>query len=299
MKISGFSFARNADKLGYPVEESIRSVLPICDEFILALGKGDAGDHTRELVESIGDEKIVILDTEWTDIDKLKGNIYSRQTNIALQKCTGDWCFYIQCDEAVHEKYLPSIKKRCEELLFDRSVEGLLFDYKHFWGDYDHHIISHKWYSKEIRMIRNKIGVESVGDAQSFKKNGKKLHVALACAEIYHYGYVRPPQLMQSRNRAITATYWGKIKAETMITGESFDFGSFEKIPVFKETHPAVMNEKIKKMDWKDKLDYSGKSTARLNHDRLKYRILTFIEQHFLGGNHLGGYKNYILLKGK
>ena len=62
MKISGFSFCRNAQKLYYPLAESIRSILPLCDEFVVAVGKGDADDRTRETIEGIGDPKIRILD---------------------------------------------------------------------------------------------------------------------------------------------------------------------------------------------------------------------------------------------
>ena len=102
MTISGFSFARNAYKLGYPIVESILSVLPICDEFVIAIGKGDEDDNTRDMVIAIGSPKIKIIDTEWTDREHLKNLIYSQQTNIALRECSGDWCFYIQADEVLH-----------------------------------------------------------------------------------------------------------------------------------------------------------------------------------------------------
>jgi hypothetical protein len=35
---------RNATKYYFPIKESILSILPIVDEFIIALGKGDKGD---------------------------------------------------------------------------------------------------------------------------------------------------------------------------------------------------------------------------------------------------------------
>ena len=41
MKVSGFTFIKNAEMLGYPFIESIQSVLPIVDEFIIAVGKID------------------------------------------------------------------------------------------------------------------------------------------------------------------------------------------------------------------------------------------------------------------
>ncbi len=297
MKISGFSFVRNGELLGYPIAESVRSILPVCDEFVIAVGNSDKGDHSREIIKNINSDKIKIIDTNWDDLEKLRGSIYSQQTNIALDACTGDWCFYIQCDEAVHENYLPLIRNACEKYLHHTAVEGFLFNYKHFWADYDHYMNNHKWYPKEIRIIRNGIGVQSIGDAQSFRKGDEKLDVVQLDAEVFHYGYVRPPHLMQKRNRKITANYWGQKKALEMFKEELFDFGSLEKVPRFSGTHPKVMAERVASLNWKDQLVYKGKSTARHNHDRLKYRIITFIEQKIFRGRYYWGYKNYNCIK--
>jgi glycosyltransferase involved in cell wall biosynthesis len=299
MKISGFSFARNADKLGYPIEASIRSILPVCDEFIIAVGNNAPNDRTRSIIESINSPKIKIIDTEWTDREKLRGRIYSQQTNRALKECTGDWCFYIQADEVLHEQYLDTIYNRCTIFRDDPRVEGLLFAYNHFWGDYEHYQKNHKWYPFEIRLIKNNLGIQSIGDAQSFRKNNEKIHVAQAHATIFHYGYVRNPELMQKRNVEIETTYWGHEKGKLVAQKQFFDFGSLEKLPVFKDSHPAVLQEHQAAMNWKHLLQYTGKSTTNFKHDRLKYRILTWMEKHLLGGRQLGGYKNYILLTAK
>jgi hypothetical protein len=297
MRISGFSFARNTVKLGYPFIEAIRSILPACDEFVIAVGTGDADDRTRETIAAIADPKIKIIDTVWSDVERLRGSIYSQQTNLALAQCRGDWCWYIQMDEVVHEKYLPIVRQRCEEMLADRRVEGLLFKYKHFIGDYDHYSVAHNWYQREIRVVRNKIGVESIGDAQSFRIAGRKLRVALARADVFHYGYVRPPRLMQKRNFAIETTYHGRAEAEAMFKerAEVYDFGSLEKLSVYTETYPLVMRERIAAMDWRDQLQYSGPSKGP--RDPLKNRILTFLEQKLFGGRRLGGYRNYVVIR--
>ena len=103
--LSGFSFVRNATKLYYPVKQSILSVLNLVDEFVIALGDCDPDDRTREEIESIRSPKIRILETNW-DLDKFPdGTEHAHQTDIAKQHCKGDWLFYIQSDEAVHEKY--------------------------------------------------------------------------------------------------------------------------------------------------------------------------------------------------
>ena len=127
MKISGFSMVKNATKLYYPVRQAVESILPLVDELVIAIGDCDADDTTRKEIESIGSDKIKIIDTKW-DLKKYpRGMENAHQTDIAKEYCTGDWLFYLQADEVVHEKYLPVIRKRCEELLNDKEIEGILF----------------------------------------------------------------------------------------------------------------------------------------------------------------------------
>jgi len=313
MKISGFSFVRNGIKLYYPVVESIRSILPIVDEFVIAVGQGDPDDTTREQIAAIGDPKITIIDTIWEEQYFKKGVINAMQTNLAKAACTGDWLFYLQADEVVHERYLPIIQARCEELLTNQAVEGLLFRYKHFWGDYDHYHAGHGWYRYEIRIIRNRPDIYSWQSAQSFRRfdyydnprqeNGHhKLKVALVDAEIYHYGWVRPPHLMQNKRRALDSVHWGSKRAHDYYekVPKEFDYGPLNRLAVFSGTHPAVMQERIAQMNWKDKLQYSGRPNpyrAPHKHERLKYRLLSFIEQYVLAGRQLGGFRNYRLVK--
>jgi len=314
MKISGFTFTKNATKLYYPVKASIESLLPIVDEFIVALAEGDEDDTTEEEIKSIDSDKIKIIRTVW-DLEKYpNGQEYAHQNDIAKEACTGDWLFYIQSDEVVHEKYLPVIKENCEKYLNDKEVEGFLFKYKHFWGDYDHHIVSHTWYPREIRIIRNDPEIHSWRDAQSFRRipnfNGKdyyqkentfKLNVIELDAYIFHYGFVRPPYLMQKKRKNHNTNYAGQSSTEQLFKNEAdtFDYGDLSKIKVYRETYPAVMEPFIKKFNWKDQLHYEkgNKKLKKQKHEKLKYRFLTFIEQTFFKGRLLFGFKNYKLLK--
>ena len=170
MKISGFTFVKNADKLYIPVKEAILSVLPLCDEFVVAMGDNDEDDRTEQIIKSIGSDKIRIVRTVWDTKTFYKNTEFARQTDIAKKECKGDWLFYIQSDEAVHEKDHETILKACTENLPKSNVEGLLFKYHHFWGDYSHVHKSHTWYKKEIRIIRNDHTIHSWKDAQSFRK---------------------------------------------------------------------------------------------------------------------------------
>jgi len=314
LKISGFSFVRNGVKLYYPVAESIRSILPICDEFVIAVGRGDEDDTTRKEIEAIGDPKIRILDTLWPEDQLRDGIIYAHQTDLAKQECSGDWLFYLQVDEAVHEKYLPAIRTRCEDLLNDARVEGLLFDYRHFWGDYSHFHNGHGWYPREIRIIRHHPAIHSYKDAQSFRhfepyegprqaRGTRKLTVAAVDAKIYHYGWVRPPSLMQSKRRIMAGFYWGRKRAAEhhQSEPEAFDYGPMDRLAVFEGTHPEVMRDRIARMDWQDQLQLAGKpnpSRKPHKHERFKNRLLSAIENRLLGGRRLGAYSNYDLLDG-
>ncbi|WP_018248121.1 glycosyltransferase family protein [Orenia marismortui] len=308
MKISGFSMVRNATKLYYPIKEAIESVLPICDEFVVAVGKGDEDDYTRERIESIDSDKVKIIDTVWDEKDFKGGRVNAIQTNIALDECSGDWCFYLQADEVVHEKYLAVIQDRCVELLDDDDVEALVFDYRHFWGDYEHYHKSHGWYKREVRMIKNNKGIKSHNSAQGFRKDGRPVRAAHAKAEIFHYGWVRPPHYMQNKKKALDSVHWGKKKAEEYYNqaADEFDYGPLDRLAVYRGTHPKVMKEWIAKMDWKDKLQYSGEPDPRRElhkHEKRKTRIITAIEQwlerKFGGKVYLSGHRNYKLLGNK
>ena len=316
MKISGFTFTKNATKLYYPVKASIECLLPLVDEFIVALGDCDEDDFTEQEIRSIPSDKIKIIRTVW-DLEKYpNGQEYAHQTDIAKAACTGDWLFYIQSDEVVHEKYLPVIKKNCEKYLKDKEVEGFLFKYKHFWGGYDHYVRSHAWYPREIRIIRNDPEIHSWRDAQSFrrmpgfdgfdyykKENTFKLNVVEIDAFIFHYGFVRPPFLMQEKRKNHNTNYAGQTSTDILFKNEDelFDYGDLSKIKVYKETHPTVMNDFIKQFNWKNQLRYkSGKGKTKLQkHEKPKYRLLTFIEQTFFNGRLLFGFKNYKRLSKK
>ncbi|GMV05536.1 MAG: hypothetical protein AMXMBFR53_18140 [Gemmatimonadota bacterium] len=279
MRISGFSFARNAVKLDYPLKEALLSILPVVDELVVAVAPGDPRDTTRELVASLDDPRVRIVDAVWDDARRQE--IYADLTNVALDHCTGDWCLYVQADEALHEDDLPGLRERCAELLDDGRVEGLLFDYLHFFGDYRHVQTGHGWYQKEIRVIRNGIGVRSVRDAQSFRyPDQRRIAVAPAHARVFHYGWVRHPRFMQAKVREFWSHRRSLEEVEAEYGGrEEFDYGPLGRLPEYEGTHPAVMAGRIAAMDWGASLrdaDPPGMERRQRHKDeRLKYRALT------------------------
>ena len=306
---------RNVSKLYYPMAQAIASILPLVDEFVVALGAGDPDDTTREDIEALGSPKIRIIDTEW-DLEKFpRGMENAHQTDIAMQHCQGDWLFYLQADEVVHEEDHDSIRNQCEKYLNDPEVEGFVFDYLHFWGDFQHVHRTHNWYKREIRIVRNREDIHSWRSAQSFRvmpdfdglnyqrrENIRKLKVAPAQARIFHYGWVRPPHLMRQKKKALDTIHHGAERVAQMRqhAPKNFDYGPLQMIPRYQGSHPRVMKEWMAQFDWGDKLQYHGPPDHRrapYKHEVPKYRLLALIEQNLLGGRTLGGVKNYRLVR--
>lgn len=292
MKVCGFTFIRNAEKFDFPIVEAITSVLPLCDCFVIALGMSD--DNTRKIIEEIDSQKIRIVDTFWNENLREGGAVYADETNKALDAISDeyDWCFYIQGDEVVHEKYLPVIKKAMENNLKKTEVEGLLFRYRHFYGTYDYVGDCRHWYRNEIRVIRNDKSIRSYRDAQGFRKKGQKLKVVPVDAEIYHYGWVRHPKFMQQKVNAVKAFYAGmsEEEAQQKVMQQEFNYETeYDALSRFAGTHPHVMHNRIKRLNWNFNVD-TGKTQMKF-----KYRLLYRIEK--LCGVRLFEYRNYKLLK--
>ncbi len=245
MKISGFTVIRNAELMGYPCVESIKSILPIVDEFVIGVGQSD--DRTKELISSIGDRKIKIFDSFW-DTQKTKGGlILSEKTNEALARCQNDWCFYLQADEVVHENDLMPIYQAVQKHDGNKEIQGLLFQYIHFYGSYSTIATSRKWYRNEIRMVRRSSGVQSFNDAQGFRVNGEKPKVAKANGRIFHYGWVKPPELMGQKSKLLNR-WWHGNKLDNNF--ENFRYHRQYGLKPFLGTHPSIMKELIAKQDW-------------------------------------------------
>src|SRR6478672_1640217 len=161
MKIAGFTIIRNARKYDYPVLEAILSILPLCDEFYVGVGQSD--DDTRELVKSIPSDKIIIVDSVWDDDLRSGGQVLAIETNKVFDAIPEDfdWCFYIQSDECVHEDDLKKLRARMVLYKDEKDVDGLLFEYKHFYGTYDYIGVGRRWYKQEVRIIRNDKNIRS------------------------------------------------------------------------------------------------------------------------------------------
>ena len=288
MKVSGFSFIKDAIKYDYPIVEAINSVLPICDEFVIAVGK--SSDSTLELIKSIPFEKIRIIETEWDEANREGGRVLAIETNKAFAEVAADsdWAFYVQGDEAIHEQYLDEVHNAMLKYKDDGRVDGLLFNYLHFYGSYDYVGSSSKWYNREIRVIRNDKSIYSYRDAQGFRKGeNKKLNVKPINAYMYHYGWVKDPRVMQQKQENFNK-YWhdDQWMDENIAKVEEFDYANIDQLQHFTGTHPKVMQKRIATKNWKFDFDLSMNKTSR------KEKIKRFLSK-------LGietGYRNYRII---
>ena len=277
MKVSGFTFIRNAIKYDYPIVEAIRSILPLCDEVVVAVGNSE--DETYALIQGI-DHKVRIIETTWDDSVREGGRTLALETDKAFKAIdpASDWAFYIQGDEVIHEKYLPAIREAMERFKDDSRVEGLLFNYQHFYGSYDYVGTSISWYLDEIRIIRNRADIFSYRDAQGFRKlPNTKLSVKKIDAHVYHYGWVKPPEKMQKKQESFHKMWhddaWVKENVQQV---EAFDyFANIDALAVFKDTHPAVMQARIAAKNWSFDYDISFNKTKLK--DRFKRFLRTYV----------------------
>jgi hypothetical protein len=290
MKITGITIVRNAVLNDFPVVEAISSILPVVDEMIVSIDKGD--DNTDALIRSIQSDKLKIVYSTWDMNLRAGGRVYALETDKVKSHVSPDtdWIFYIQADEVIHEKYHNVIRQTAERYKDDKRVEGLLFQYLHFYGTYDYVGDSRKWYRHEVRIIRNDPSISSYKDAQGFRKGEVKLNVVPVAAEVYHYGWVKSPEQMRQKQKNIARFYFDDESLQTEPDkSDHFDFSQFDSLRKFTDTHPVVMQQRIAAKNWHVELDINQKKFT------LKNWVLYWIEKQT--GYRLFDFRNYKKIK--
>lgn len=293
MKVTGFSFVKNAITYDYPIVEAINSILPICDDFIVAVGKSD--DATLELIKSINPEKITIVETEWDESLRQGGKVLAVETDKAFQAipADSDWAFYIQGDEVVHEQYLDTIYQAMEKCLDQKHIDGLLFNYAHFYGSYEYVGASANWYTNEIRVVRNNKSIYSFQDAQGFRKGeNKMLHALPIDAYMYHYGWVKEPEAMQKKQETFNKLWHDDQWVEqNIVAADAFDYSAHvRELKKFEGTHPEVMKKRIIEKNWKFDHDIS------VDNSSIKEKLKKWLKKYLAIDT---SYKNYKIAKVK
>ena len=287
MKVWGFTILKNGVTYDYPFLESIQSILPICDKVIVR--HGDSDDNTRALLDQLDSEKVIIVQSTWDQSIRTGGSLLAIETDAAYRDIPDDtdWCIYIQADEVFHESDYASIRTAMEKYCHDSSVDGLLFDYLHFYGSYGYYASSSDWYKKEVRIIRKDPSFYSYRDAQGFRKGkNQKLWVKSTNARVFHYGWVKHPATMQKKVRDFHSLWHSDKWIEKNVnSNEHFDFQAVDMLTLFEETHPVVMQKRIDSQHWE--FDYDISSNKR----SLKERLKGIGKRLF--GKSTGDYQNY------
>lgn len=286
--LSGFTIVRNAVKLDFPIVPAIRSVLEVCDEVIVNVGASE--DDTRDLVASVKDPRVRIIDTTW-DFTK-KNLMLSIETQRAMDACRGSWGIYIQADEVLHERGARLLKEGVERWDADEAVEGLLVNYLHFYGGFDTIATNRRWYRREVRCIRLGRDIRPYQGAQGFRVGPeyRRIRARITGADMFHYGWARPAEAIQQKLEISKTIYpWG---------GDRFDKeqarGHLEWIPLlrpFTGTHPTAAAEWIAARR-EDPDRVIGPPRFKLEH--LRYYASDVIEK--LTGARLFEFRNYVVV---
>ena len=273
MKVSAFTFIKNGQILGYPFLQSIQSVLPIVDEFVINVGESE--DDTLMFIESISNPKIRIINSKWNDSMQDRGYVYGQQKMISQFNCTGDWAFYIEGDEIYHENDLEQIKSSMHKHLLDPGVEALVFDFYHFYGNANTYLNSPGWYRSEARIIKNSVRSYApdglfwlVLDGNKKGRYPRAKHTGVPC---YHYGWVRSEEQMNLKSQKVQR-YWGK--RHTNVNYSHIDPMILKE---FKGSHPKIIREWLPKDKGVFKPGLGYKPTLK----QKRHRIMIKIEKIF------------------
>lgn len=251
MKVSGFTFIRNAIKYDFPICEAITSVLPVVDEFVVNVGNSE--DETLDLIQSLDDTRIKIVESVWDDTLKRDGQVLGSQQDIALSHCSGDWAFLIQGDEVVHEDDLSVIREAMEKHFSDEQVLGLVFRVLHFKGDY--WSVDPWMYRKATRIIKNHRNIYSTTDCCDFRtqESSKMLKSASSSriipARIFHYGWVKDAKVFREKKCEMESWWHGDTRSPEELDREAAlqaEFPNYDILKDFHGCHPRVMDNRIK-----------------------------------------------------
>jgi len=200
-----------------------------------------------------------------------------------------DWCLYIQADECLDDRSINVLKLQLEKYKADDRVEGLLFDYTHFFGSYQYVGDSRNWYRHEIRVVKNWPNIKSYKDAQGFRIDGRKLNVKKANARMFHYGWVKNPAVqLEKLKQARKLWHSDEFIEKEYQNMQAFDFNQVDSLKVYQGHHPQIMEGRIKAQDWEFNFDTKRKNMS------LKKRLLYSLEKWT--GIRIGEYKNYKLI---
>lgn len=139
MKISGYTYVKDAVSMDYPFVESIKTHLDFCDE-VVVVDASVKNDGTKEALASLkkeaGDKlKLYEATLDWTVPNYGIYDGVLKQT--AREKCSGEFLWQFDCDELIHggdRKTLESLIRQSENLT---KIPVLCLPVVEYWGGHD------------------------------------------------------------------------------------------------------------------------------------------------------------------
>lgn len=286
--LSGFTIVRNAVKLDFPIVPAIRSVLEVCDEVVVNVGKSE--DETRDLVAAVRDPRVRILDSVWDFTQK--NEMLSHETLKAMAACRGRWGIYIQADEVLHEDGARILKQQTAEWDAEERVEGLLVQYLHFYGGFDLVATNRRWYRREVRCIRLGRDIRPYQGAQGFRvgPTHRKIRARATDAEMFHYGWARPARAIQEKLEISKTIYpWSRERS-----AQEQERGYLEWLPLLKPftgSHPRAAQEWVRER----LIDPARKIGPRqFKPEHVRFYLSDWVER--LTGERVFEFRNYRLV---
>lgn len=237
MRIVGFTLVSQAVLLDFPIVPAIQSLLEVCDDVVVNVGPAE--DGTLDLLASVRDRRMRIVRGEWDASQG--GRMLAVETNRALAEVTGDWAIYLQADEVLHEADTPRLRECFSEATNDPAIQGLLFDYLHFYGSFHRLATNRTWIRREVRAIRPGSSVRSFAEAQGFRvlPGGHRVPARGTGCRVFHYGWARPIAALNTKRQVDHALYHstdGRPMRPRIPDRLSGQIG----LAVYTGTHPAV-----------------------------------------------------------
>jgi hypothetical protein len=213
-----------------------------------------------------------------------RGYVYGQQKMIAQFNCSGDWAFYLESDEVLHEDDLDKIVDVMRRYKDDPKVEALAFDYLHFYGNKNTYIDSPGWYRREVRVIKNSIRTIAPDglfwSVLTSNRRCKYPNAVLTGAKIYHYGWIRDEKKMNLKFKKVKR-YW---KSEY----KPIDYTQIDRaiLREFKGKHPKVIENWLPEAEGVFQANPNYKLSRRDKKQRFKAKIenlfnLDLSKKHF------------------
>lgn len=268
--VSGFSIVKNATIYDYPLEVALTSVLPLVDELHVNVGVSD--DDTLDRVLGIDDARIHVHEVDWGVPTGRATRDLGDETNRVMQHCRHDWALYIQADEVLHEEDHDRIRAALLKASARQDVEGLAFDYLHFYGSPAWQITGRGAFRSEVRIVRRSSGARAFAGAQGFRVDNRLLRAMDSGARVFHYGYVKSQEALNAKLAMVKM--W---KGEDPDWAEEWEFVRPAGLQPFRGTHPAVARTWIEDRSWS--FDPATAGREPLSVKSLRYRASNLIER--------------------